>query len=74
MINPIQLTPNMDMATLVNAINDMMRQIESENRTKVIKDENGQQRVLIGRAPNGEYLIAVSAQGIDVIDALPKGN
>lgn len=74
MINPIQLTPNMDMATLVNAINDMMRQIESENRTKVIKDEDGVNRILIGRAPNGEYLIAVSAQGIDVIDALPKGN
>ena len=73
MINPIQLTPNMDMATLVNAVNDMMRQIESENRTKIIKDENGQQRVLMGRAPNGEYLIAVSAQGIDVVEALPKG-
>ena len=70
MLNPIQLTPNMDMATLVNAVNDMMRQIESENRTQIITDENGKQRVLIGRAPNGEYLIAVSAQGIDVIDAL----
>lgn len=73
MINPIQLTPNMDMATLVNAINDMMRQIEAENRTKIIKDENGQQRMIIGRAPNGEYLIAISAKGIDVLDALPKG-
>lgn len=70
MISPIQLTPNMDMATLVNAINDMMRQIESENRTKIITDENGQKRAIIGRAPNGEYLIAISAQGIDVIDAL----
>ena len=73
MISPIQLTPNMDMATMVQAINDNFRQVESENRTKIIKDENGQQRVLTGRAPNGEYLIAVSAQGIDVIEALPKG-
>lgn len=70
MISPIQLTPNMDMATMVNAINDVFRQIESENRTQIIKDENGQQRVLIGRAPNGEYLIAISAKGIDVIEAL----
>ena len=71
--SPIQLTPNMDTATLVNAINDMMRQLEAENRTQIIKDENGQQRVLMGRAPNGEYLIAVSAQGADVVETLPKG-
>ena len=68
--SPIQLTPNMDTATLVNAINDMMRQLEAANRTQIIKDENGQQRVIIGRAPNGEYLIAVSAKGKDVIKAL----
>ena len=35
MISPIQLTPNMDMSTLTNALNDMFRQIESENRTQV---------------------------------------
>ena len=70
MISPIQLTPNMDMPTMVNAINDVFRQIESVNRTQIIKDENGQQRVIIGRAPNGEYLIAISAQGVDVVEAL----
>lgn len=70
MISPIQLTPNMDAATMVSAINDNFRQIESENRTKVIRDENGQNRVLIGRAPNGEYLIAISAKGQDVLQAL----
>ena len=68
--SPIQLTPNMDTATLVSALNDMMRQLEAANRTQIIKDENGQQRVIIGRAPNGEYLIAVSAKGKDVIEAL----
>ena len=60
----------MDMATLVNAINDMMRQIESENRTKIIVDENGQKRAILGRAPSGEYLIAISAKGVDVVNAL----
>lgn len=70
MISPIQLTPNMDTPTMVNAINNTLRQIESENRTKVIVDENGENRVLIGRAPNGEYLIAVSAKGQDVLEAL----
>ena len=60
----------MDMATLVNAINYMMRQIESENRTKIIVDENGQKRAILGRAPSGEYLIAISAKGVDVVNAL----
>lgn len=69
-ISPIQLTPNMDMNTLTAAINDMMRQIESENRTKIIVDENGQKRAILGRAPSGEYLIAISAQGVDVVSAL----
>lgn len=68
--SPIQLTPNMDMNTLTATINDMMRQIESENRTKIITDENGEKRAIIGRAPSGEYLIAVSAQGVDVVEAL----
>lgn len=70
MISPIQLTPNMDMATLVNAINNSLRQIEAENRTKVIKDENGQNRILIGRSPKGEYVVAISVPGKDVVSAL----
>lgn len=68
--SPIQLTPNMNMNTLTATINDMMRQIESENRTKIIVDENGQKRAILGRAPSGEYLIAISAQGVDVVSAL----
>lgn len=70
MISPIQLTPDMDMGTLVNAVNNNFRQIEAENRTKVIRDELGSNRIIIGRAPNGEYLIAISAEGVDVYDAL----
>ena len=60
----------MDQQTLVNAINDNFRQVESENRTKIITDENGQRRIIIGRSPKGEYLVAISAQGVDVIEAL----
>lgn len=72
MISPIQLTPNMDMPTLTNALNDMFRQIESENRTQVIKDEDGKNRILIGRAPKGNYVVAVSKKGVDVLEALEK--
>ena len=72
MINPIQLTPNMDMSTLTNALNDMFRQIESENRTQAIKDEDGKNRILIGRAPKGNYVVAISKKGVDVLEALEK--
>lgn len=72
MISPIQLTPNMDMSTLTNALNDMFRQIESENRTQVIKDEDGKNRILIGRAPKGNYVVAISKKGVDVLEALER--
>jgi hypothetical protein len=72
MLSPIQLTPNMDMATLTTTINDMFRQIESENRTQVIKDEDGKNRILIGRAPKGNYVVAISKKGVDVLEALER--
>lgn len=72
MLSPIQLTPNMDMTTLTTAINDMFRQIESENRTQVIKDEDGKNRILIGRAPKGNYVVAISKKGVDVLEALER--
>nr|DAX93569.1 MAG TPA: hypothetical protein [Caudoviricetes sp.] len=72
MISPIQLTPNMDMNTLVTALNDMFRQIEADNRTQIIKDEDGKNRILIGRGPKGNYVVAISKKGIDVLQALEK--
>ena len=70
--SPIQLTPNMDTATLVSALNDMMRQLESANRTQIIRDEDGVNRVLIGRDPKGNYVVAVTKKGKDVLQALEK--
>lgn len=67
MISPIQLTPNMDVATMVSAINDTFRQIESENRTQVIKDENGNNRIIFGRLPDGTYGLVISKPGNDVL-------
>ena len=64
--SPIQLTPNMDTATLVNALNDMMRQLEAANRTQIIKDEDGVNRVLIGKLPDGSYGLVISKPGVDV--------
>jgi hypothetical protein len=72
MFSPIQLTPNMDMATLVNAVNDSFRQVESENRTKIIKDDAGQNRILLGRDPNGKYVLAITIPGKDVLEEIVK--
>jgi hypothetical protein len=69
MISPIQLSPSMDTATLVSAINDMFRQVESENRTKVVKDETGTNRILIGRGEDGKYYLKVSKDGVNVMEA-----
>lgn len=57
----------MDQATMANAINDMFRQVESENRTRVIKDENGTNRIIEGRYPDGTYGMRVSKPGKDVL-------
>lgn len=70
MISPIQLTPNMDTAAMANAINLNFQQLESENRTKIIRDETGVNRVLIGRTPNGSYVVAITKPGKDVIEKL----
>lgn len=66
--SPIPLTPSMDTNTLINAINNNFRQVESENRTKVIRDEEGTPRVIIGRFPNGEYGVIVSKKGKNVLE------
>lgn len=70
MISPIQFTPNMDMNTLTSALNDLTRQLESENRTQIIKDENGENRIILGRFPDGTYGFAISQKGVDVLKAL----
>lgn len=70
MISPIRLTPTMDKATMVNAINATFDQLQSENRTKTIKDDTGNNRIHIGREPNGHYIIAIVGENEDVIESL----
>lgn len=73
MISPIQLTANMTQTQMATAVNNTLQQIESENRTKVIKDENGQNRIVIGRMPDGTYGIVISNPGVNVYDIFPVG-
>ena len=69
-VSPIQLTPNMDIGQIATAVNATFNQIEAENRSKIIKDENGQNRIIIGRFPDGTYGIAISKPGRDVLTDL----
>lgn len=62
----VKLAPNMDMNTLVAALNTNFNQIQAESRRKVVTDDNGVDRILIGRKEGGNYAIKVSADGYDV--------
>ena len=57
----------MDMATLTAALNEMFRQVESNNRTMIVRDESGDNRIIIGRWPDGTYGYLVSKPGVDVL-------
>lgn len=69
MLSMIQITPGMDLSTMAAALSENFKQIESENRTKIIKDENGNERIILGRYSNGKYGMKVSPAGINVQDA-----
>ena len=60
----------MGTATLINALNTNFNQIQSQDRIKVITDENGVDRIVIGRLPDGTYGIAISKPGNDVLEVL----
>lgn len=65
MLSPLKLTPNMPTDVMIDTINQNFRQLEGESRRKVITDENGNDRIIIGRQENGTYSIKVSLDGKD---------
>ena len=69
-LSRIPLTPNMDPTAMAQAINQNFEQLESENRTKVFKDDQGANRILIGRDPKGNYVVAITVPGKDVLTEL----
>lgn len=60
----------MRIETLISSLNNNFSQVESENRTKIIKDENGVNRILIGKNPKGVYGVYISKPKKDVIKEL----
>lgn len=55
----------MDMATLVNALNQNFNQVQSQDRRKVITDEDGNDRIVLGKQEDGTYAVKVSEAGKD---------
>lgn len=68
--SPVQLVAGMDLPTMISVINENNRQIEAENRTKVMRDEDGVNRVILGEFPDGTYGFAISKKGVDVLKAV----
>ena len=66
----IKLSPRMDMSTLINALNQNFNQIQSQDRRKVITDEDGYDRIVLGKLVDGTYNLVISAPGIDVNDTI----
>ncbi len=62
----VKLSPQMDMATLVNALNTNFNQVQSQDRRKVITDEDGNDRIVLGKQEDGTYAIRVAGTGKDV--------
>lgn len=65
----IKLSPQMDTATLVNALNQNFNIVQSRDRSDIITDEDGFDRIIIGKQPDGSYNIKVSEPGVSVGDA-----
>ena len=62
----IKLSPQMDIATLVNALNTNFNIAQSQDRRKVVTDEDGNDRIVIGKQLDGTYDIIIAKTGIDV--------
>ena len=57
----------MDKATLINALNTNFNIAQSQDRRKVVTDENGTNRIILGRFPDGSYGLIISKPGVDVL-------
>lgn len=69
MTAPIKLTESMPQNVMIDAINQNFRQIEGESRRKVITDEDGTDRIVLGKLEDGTYALIITQKGVDVNSA-----
>lgn len=60
--------PSQQAQAIVRQINEWGRKISNEDRTKLYKDEAGQNRIIIGLLPDGTHGLVISKAGTDVLD------
>jgi hypothetical protein len=61
--------PEAQIDSLVRQLNEWSRLISNENITNVYNDDSGTARIIIGVLPDGTTGIAISKEGISVLDA-----
>lgn len=61
--------PQAQIEKVVKQVNEGLRQISNEDKTKVYKDESGTNRVLLGQGADNFYGMKVSQEGVDVYGA-----
>lgn len=71
--SPIDIQPGMDPQMMAQVINSNFRQVAESNRTNIITDENGNNRILLGKPPKGDYGLFISKPGVDVVKELQNG-
>lgn len=62
--------PSTSLTLMAQVIMQNFRQIQAANRTNIITDENGVNRILLGRDPKGNYVLAITKPTYNVVEEL----
>lgn len=65
----VRLHSSMTMEQLISSLNENFNLLQNQGRTTVIRDDEGVNRIIIGRQPDASYGIKMSKAGIDVTAA-----
>lgn len=63
-----QIPGDVNQQDLLNATNNVVRELNARDVTEVFKDDTGTRRVLLGKGADGFYGVKVSKAGFDVYD------
>lgn len=73
-LSTVRLQPSMTFEQLVSSLNQNFAMFENLTVTQIFKDEEANQRILLGRFPDGiEWGLAITVKGVDVVKALGNG-
>lgn len=64
--------PNATLEDVIQVMNENLADIENRLNKFIVKDETGKHRIILGKDPNGQYVLAISEDDYDVIDVLTE--